>query len=550
MQLTISERLDRVRPTIQEICDISGVPGASIGVVHQRTEKFTYNFGYQDVDAKIRPSDDTLYAIGSMTKAFVAAGIGKLVADGRLKWDDHIKDILPEFDHNDPSICNLLTVSDLLSHRSGLSGSLSLAFQGNGDFLLPRDQLYTMFNHLPPVASFRNEWLYNNWGYAIAGEVIEKVSNLSLQQFLSQHIFEPLGMNQTTVQPDFEDETVPNAAEPYAALANDPPFRLPHRQKFKNSLFESAGGAYSTLDDMLNWAKAILSALKTSRTDSTTLQQIPMILSNHVSIMNPSLSERSYGMGWLRTQIPGTFGLLGDNSELFKIEELPILGEGSEPRVIIYHQGATTGYYSAMYLDPITDSAVVVLTNSIAIGDAADWISQAVVQAMITPSCRVNYIDWAKKSRDTLLGLYEHLAQEFQQGQDPASRPKCLEPYTGRYFNHLGNFEIEIRQNPDCTETLLLIFQGKEKYPYALRHWQDHVFEWSLAFDEAAKLGRYHIWFPEHFKFSFSFDDKGKVSSFKWVEDPLVPAGQIFHRATSTSVSSSIRSSWFGWLWK
>ncbi|KAL1621772.1 hypothetical protein SLS54_005295, partial [Diplodia seriata] len=450
------DQLRLLSSTIQQICNISGVPGASVGVLQHGRVVYKESFGYQDVEAKIRPTSSTLYGIGSLTKAFVAAGIGKLVDDGLLTWETHVKDILPDFEHSDRYLSNSLTVADILSHRSGLSGSLSLTFQGDGNFLLPRDQLYPMVNHLPQPASLRTEWIYNNWGYAMAGEIIQHLSKLSVQEFLSQHIFVPLGMSNTTIQPTFDSENNPKTAKPYAALDDARPYLLPRRQNFKDSFFESAGGAYSNLEEMLVWAKAILHGSQGSGDgDTSPLKQIPMVLSNHVSIMNPSLPERSYGMGWIRSQLPGKFGLVGDNCELFPIEELPTLGKGSEQRLLLYHQGATVGYYSAIYLDPATESAVVVLTNSIAMGDAADWISQAVVQTLLGSPEDNDYVKWARSGRETILRLYEHLEQQITEGHDPTTKPESLEPYIGRYYNDLGNFFIEIRPNPADKESLV-----------------------------------------------------------------------------------------------
>lgn len=84
-------RLMNIEPVIQKICDISGTAGASIGVLHKGQILRTTNYGFRDIAAQLEPSSSTVYGIGSMTKAFVASGVGHLVAQGRLNWTTPIR---------------------------------------------------------------------------------------------------------------------------------------------------------------------------------------------------------------------------------------------------------------------------------------------------------------------------------------------------------------------------------------------------------------------------------------------------------------------------
>jgi hypothetical protein len=97
-------------------------------------------------------------------------------------------------------------------------------------------------------------------------------------------------------------------------------------------------------------------------------------------VPNPSFRERSYALGWIRTQLPGAVGVMGDNGRILPVPQLPVLGRGATPRLALFHQGATVGYFPSFYLFPETESAVVVLTSSIANCDAADWIAQVTIQ--------------------------------------------------------------------------------------------------------------------------------------------------------------------------
>lgn len=148
-------RLQDIRPTLERIGNISGTAGASFGVLHRGQVLYKDNLGYRDVAAKTAADSETLYGLGSLTKSMTAIAIGKLVKDGLLTWETPVRDILPDFQHDDPVITNLTTVVDLLAHRTGLSGDLSLTFQGDGEALLPKGQFIRTFNNLDKVASFR-----------------------------------------------------------------------------------------------------------------------------------------------------------------------------------------------------------------------------------------------------------------------------------------------------------------------------------------------------------------------------------------------------------
>ena len=118
----------------------------------------------------------TIYGIGSATKSLVAAAVGRLVDEKKLSWDTLVKDVSPEFQHDSPPVTAILTAADILWHRCGLAdgGTMSLAFQGDGEMLLPRSSLFDLFNHSPVAFPIRQSWDYFVWGYSLAGGIIER----------------------------------------------------------------------------------------------------------------------------------------------------------------------------------------------------------------------------------------------------------------------------------------------------------------------------------------------------------------------------------------
>lgn len=532
---------------------MTGCAGLSLGVVHNREIVTTDNFGYADVEAKTEATSETVYGIGSLTKGIVAGAIASLVAQDKLSYDTPVKEILSSFSHHNKQLENELTVRDLLSHRSGLSDAvpLGMAFQGDGEMLLDEDQLFPAFADLRQIAPIRSSWKYTVWGYAVIGRIIAKLSGQSLHEYLQSSIFGPLGMDSTTLRVSgLEDSS--KLARPYGMFDTDSlsppfalPFALPHRHQFEGTFFEASGGVYSNVDDMLKWALEMLAQLHEVNGRLAPQSQLPSMAdttSNHVPVENPSVRESSYGMGWVRAQLPNFVGLIGDARDVWKRKDQnPRFSTGPESRLLIYHQGATAGYYSCLFLFPETGSAVVVLTNSMAIGDAADWIARYYAEALFQKKWPgpADYQMLAQDFREAHLRKYADLHRRIDAGRRPDTRPEDLSVYTGRFHHAKLRFLIEILGNPHDSRELLVRFQGRELQTYRLRHYHQNVFEWSLTRDEVVKRGRLHCWDPSFFQIRFEADATGRFSKLLWNIDSDAPAPEAFVRADTCAGAST-----------
>ncbi|KAJ5702808.1 Protein flp [Penicillium malachiteum] len=209
-------------------------------------------------------------------------------------------------------------------------------------------------------------------------------------------------------------------------------------------------------------------------------------------------------MGWIRTQLPGVLGVMGENIGILgSVEELPLLGKGSPSMLCLYHQGSTAGYYSNIALFPETKSAIIVLANSIPLTDFPDTASQSIAQVLFDFPDPVDFVEFTKDANDKLIGQYEQQAAAISARRRRNTRKLPLEEYAGRYWNELKNFVLDIRVGAD-SDTLDLFFQGHDCQRYILRHLDEDFFEWSLSLDEEAKRGRYHIPDVDYFLILFS----------------------------------------------
>ena len=169
------------------------VPGMAVGIVKDGKLVFARGYGVREAGKSAKVDPDTLFQIGSNTKAFTAAALAMLVDEGKLRWDDKVIDHLPHFRLYDPYVTREFTIRDLLTHRSGLG-------LGAGDLMIfpatdmTRAEIMQGMRHLKPVSSFRAKYDYDNLLYMVAGELIPAVTGQSWEDFVSKRIFAPLKM--------------------------------------------------------------------------------------------------------------------------------------------------------------------------------------------------------------------------------------------------------------------------------------------------------------------------------------------------------------------
>jgi CubicO group peptidase (beta-lactamase class C family) len=169
------------------------VPGASIAIVEDGKTVLIKGYGTRGLEDK-RPVDaQTLFDIGSCSKAFTAALVEALADDGKMTLDDKLIDRVPAFRLPDAYAASNATVRDALSHRTGLGGN-------QGDLLwvtvpLPRAEMLQRVRMMSQSNTFRDKFAYNNLAYAAAGEAAGQADGTSYEAALRARIFKPLGID-------------------------------------------------------------------------------------------------------------------------------------------------------------------------------------------------------------------------------------------------------------------------------------------------------------------------------------------------------------------
>ena len=193
-QQDVAERLQGFDAYMEKLLKDWNAPGVGVGVVAGDTLVLAKGYGYRDFEKKLPVTPTTLFPIASNTKLFTAVAAGLLVEEGKLTWDEPIRDAIPAIRFYNNELNNMVTLRDMLAHRTGITRHDSIWYQRDS---FSRKDLFNRIKYLEPEVALRQMFLYNNVMYAAVGYIIEVVSGKTWEVFARERIFEPLEMRNT-----------------------------------------------------------------------------------------------------------------------------------------------------------------------------------------------------------------------------------------------------------------------------------------------------------------------------------------------------------------
>ena len=430
------------------------VPGMAIGVVKDGELIFSGAYGILEEGKKAQPDKNTLYGIASNSKAFTSAIIAMLVQEGKLNWNDKVRDYLPYFEVYDPWVSNEVTIRDLLSHRVGLGTFSGDIIWYKSDFT--PQEIVKKAKHIPQAFDFRAGYGYSNIMYITAGEVIKAVTGKPWSENVKERIFKPLGMDRSITTPESLDEKG-NYVTPHA------------RQDDKNIPIEwvnwedvgALGGVISSVEDLSKWMIFNLNHGIIGKDTLLTEKNINLMWTPHNNFVIDHFSAhdfnthfRGYGLGWGLSDFHG--------------------------RMRVAHTGAIDGMITGISLIPDEKLGVVVLTNGMKTPYSA--AANYALELFLGLSPR----DWSAEN----LERYNNRQQSDtrissrKEKRVPNTEPSLpLEKYTGTYYSDIhGNIYITLENNQ-----LRMEFEHAEPLAATLKHW--HYDVWEIIWEEK------HAWF-------------------------------------------------------
>lgn len=303
------------------------IPGLSVVVVRRDRVVFLEGFGLRDVDGRLPVTPDTLFGIGSCTKAFTGMAAVISADHGKLSLDDHPRRFLPYFRLSDAEADAHVTLRDLLAHRTGLKAFDDEVWHKNDR--LSREAVIRAVMLRPPAAPFRKEFLYNNVMYTAAGECLAKAHASTYERVIRDLILVPLGMKRSNVSlADLERDT--NASIGYQGPAEHP------KRERRHDLASVApsGGINSTARDLGQWLRLMLAQ---GRIEGRRLVS-EAAFRELVAPQMPIEGNASYGLGWE-------------------------VGKTEGGHRFITHAGGAVGHAAHVWLSPDQDAGWAVLAN-------------------------------------------------------------------------------------------------------------------------------------------------------------------------------------------
>ena len=299
-----------------------GGPGAAVLVAKKGQVIYHKAFGMANLELGVSLKPDHVFRIGSITKQFTCAAIMQLAEQGKLSLQDDLTKFIPDY----PTQGKKITVEHLLTHTSGIKSYTGMKEWDDEvrrkDFTV--SALIDYFKNQPMDFEPGTKYEYNNSGYILLGFIIEKVSGQTYAEYMAEHFFKPLGMNNSyygDVEPVIKNRAAGYSQADVAGTYTNARY-LSMTQPY------AAGSLLSTVEDLFIWTKALHGG-KVVKPESLKKMTTPHIL--------PDGSNTHYG-----------YGLSMNN----------LLGSPT-----VEHSGGITGFLSDMVYLPNEDVCVAILTN-------------------------------------------------------------------------------------------------------------------------------------------------------------------------------------------
>lgn len=283
----LKARLAKIEQAIEEKRKQYHIPGISLAIVHDDKVIYMKGLGLKDVERNLPATPDTLFAIGSSTKAFTAMLAAMSADEGKLSLDDSPKKFLPYFKLLDPEADAKITMRDLLSHRSGLDRTDLSMVSGS----LTREELIRVAGMAKPTAKLGEKFLYQNVMFTAAGEAVARAEQTTWDRMIIDRIFKPLGMkaSNTTVAATLK---APDYSLGYTYNTETKETRhVPMREIIPAA---PAGAINSNARDMAEWLRLMLGEGVFGGKRLVSEKNFKEL----VSVQNKIVGNLSYGLGW------------------------------------------------------------------------------------------------------------------------------------------------------------------------------------------------------------------------------------------------------------
>jgi CubicO group peptidase (beta-lactamase class C family) len=416
------------------------VPGMAIAIIRGDEVIYSKGLGVKKLGESDPVTQNTIFQIGSTSKAFTSTLVAMLVDEGLVDWEDLVIDHLPDFAMYDPEVTQDFRIKDLMSQRSGMPGY-------SGDelsyFGYSREHIIHCIRHIKPVSEFRSEFAYQNNLFLVAAKLIETKTGKTWEDNIQERIFDPLGMNNSSTDsasfksaPDVtnlhkmeNDEVVP-----YAVDDNSPFNWL--------DTYRPAGGINSNLIDMVKWIKFNYHKGRLNNEQLVSRRNMDYLHMAHTFITDTpvnSILSFSYCQAWMLAEY--------------------------KPFNFNWHNGETSACRTFVAFVPQADIGIVVLSNRVS------TLPDNLTYYFFDRYFNKPVFDWSAKALEAHKKLIE---EEKESRPVPPENPEpslSLASYVGEYANIIVD-----KMSVDIVDGKLVMTIGPSEAQYILNHFNANVF--------------------------------------------------------------------------
>lgn len=431
-----------IRDLIDEALKTWEVPGVSVAVIQGDKILYLGGRGVREFGKNDRVTERTLFPLASCSKAFTSLLMGTLVDEGLLDWDDPVRKHLPDFELSDPNASKLVTLRDLLSHRTGVAPHDLLWYRAPWS----HDEMIRRVGKLPLDKPFRTSMLYQSVMVLAAGEAMTRTAKKPWHELVREKILEPLEMNDTSL------ETVTAAKYPDRAAGHrrDAEGKVTPTPWYELKQPNASGSVNSTAKDLAAWlrlhlhggeydGKRVVSVKSLEATHSPTTI---IDMNDDARKLSPDTSLMSYGLGWVVQDHRG--------------------------EKLVSHTGLIDGFRAHLTLVPRHKIGIAVLSNL-----HGTRMNLALSHSILDHLLKWEKRDWNRYYRE-LIESQEFAEQaakrRFERGRKLGTKPTlALNEYTGTYEHPAyGTLTLSLRDEQ--------LFLEWSSFHSPLEHWHLDLF--------------------------------------------------------------------------
>ncbi|HRP32681.1 MAG TPA: serine hydrolase [Agriterribacter sp.] len=501
------KRLAGLDTALEKVLTDWKASGFAVAIVEKNKVIYSKGFGYRDYASKKPVTPNTLFAIGSCTKAFTSLLLGLLEKEGKLVLDNTATEYLPALHFFNTNMDEKITVRDMMTHRTGLPR------HDYSWYLFPtssRDSLLQRIHYLEPSTGIREKWQYNNFMFLVQGMIAEKLSGQSWETNIREQIFVPLGMHRSNLS----IEGMKNDGDASLGYGLKKDSTIKQLDYYNIDGMGPAGSINSSVLEMANWVITWINNGKINGKEVIPESYIREAIGAQMVVggalpdkENPDIYFSNYGLAWFLSSYHGHY----------RVE----------------HGGNIDGFSANTSFFPTDSIGIVVLANQ-----NASAIPAVVRNLIADRMLKLPYKNWshnlqqasAKASRQAEEALAAKVSTRV-----PGTRPShALVSYEGLY-NHPGYGDVAVYARHDS------LFARTRKDSIWLRHFHYDVFELK-GFDKDEGLDTSSGGTLLHFRTA----DDGKIGSFTIALEPSVKPIEFLNKPIARTISIDLLQKYTG----